>query len=312
MNKYNKNKIKSFIAAGRTGRALGLLMQYRSPDKDICNAITSISARYNTYLREKHGNLVDNQTLAIELNKINNSILHLIEDEIELNMVFFNDYTKAGLIISVIFFGIIIGSLQFNGFKNSEKNKSEKKDTMEIEFQPIQELFDTSDLLLHEKKVKINFIYEKNNALINKSPLTGSNQFLKVIHVNNEIKNGFPVYYFTLKNYMSGSVVINKFSITIHSHVPKKNFGGPKELQPLAIWDVRLPRKQGEFPYSPSKPIEIPSNNSCVIGIRFACKFSESETIKYLPPQKVAEFELFVNFFDDLGNKAESELFKIQ
>jgi hypothetical protein len=73
MNKYSKNKIITFIAAGRTGRAIDLLVQYRSHDKDVCNEIIAISSRYKAYLREKHGNLLDNQTLLIEINKINNS-----------------------------------------------------------------------------------------------------------------------------------------------------------------------------------------------------------------------------------------------
>ena len=109
MNKYHKNKIKTLVAAGRTGSAIDVLLQYRSNDVDISNEIISLSARYKNYLREKHGNLLDKQTIAIELNKINSSILHLIEDEVGLNIVFFNQYTKMGLTIFFVCIGIVIG-----------------------------------------------------------------------------------------------------------------------------------------------------------------------------------------------------------
>ena len=95
MNKNIKDKIKKIIASGRTGQAIDVLLQYRSSNKDISNEIISLSARYKAYLRERHGNLQDSQTLGIELNKINNSILHIIEDEADLKMIFFNNYLKV-------------------------------------------------------------------------------------------------------------------------------------------------------------------------------------------------------------------------
>lgn len=124
MNKYNKNKIKTFVASGRAGRAIDLLLQYRSSDSDISNEIISLSARYKNYLRAKHGNLQYNQTLDIELNKINNSILHIIEDETELRMIFFNTYTNIAIGTSLIVVAIIFGYLQFNPQKSKIKNQN--------------------------------------------------------------------------------------------------------------------------------------------------------------------------------------------
>lgn len=308
MNKYHKNIIKSFVASGRTGRAVDLLMQYRSSDKEITNEIISLSARHNTYLREKHGNLVDNQTLTIELNKINISILHIIEDDNELSLIFFNSYTNSFMGILLIAAAIFWGCPLIIQDKLNEALKTQREDT--LEFQPAIPLFDSSYLLPPENKVNINYVYRTIEKEFNKPPKNKSNHLLKVIHTSNEINQGFPIYYFTVKNYQNRSVVVNKFSITVRSHISKKFFGGPKELQPIAIWDVPLPRKQGDFSYKPLRPIEIPGDNSCMIGIRFACL--SSETNKYFPPQRVAEFELVVNFFDDFANKAESEIFKIK
>jgi len=310
MNKYHKVRIKTFIASGRTGRAVNLLLEYWSSDKDISNEIISISSRYRNYLREKHGNLVDTQTLTIELNKINNSILHILEDEIELKIIFFNRYIKIALASAVVCLSIFLGYQRLINVNDLETQKSEQKDTLELEIKPAQPLFDSAYLLPPQNKVKMNLTYYPKEVNINKSPKTNLNQFLKIIHTNNEYNKGFPIYYYTLKNYMNRSIVINKFSIIVRSQILKKYFGGPKELEPLAIWDIPLPRAKGEFAYKPFKPIEIPSNDACVIGIRFACLSSEDN--KYLPPQKVAEFELVVNFFDDFGNKAESEIFKIR
>ncbi|MBK7407373.1 MAG: hypothetical protein IPJ40_04340 [Saprospirales bacterium] len=141
---------------------------------------------------------------------------------------------------------------------------------------------------------------------INQPVIKIANENIKVIHSTNEIKNGFPIYYFTVKNYAEISCVLNKFSIVIQSHTPKKPFGGAKELTPLAIWDVSYQEDGGA--YKPARPIEIPSDNSCVIGIRFACLSSIGG--KYFPPQKMAEYKFIVIFFDDRGNKAQSEQIK--
>ncbi|MBK7407374.1 MAG: hypothetical protein IPJ40_04345 [Saprospirales bacterium] len=135
MNKYIKNKIKKFVASGRTGRAIDLLLQYRSSDNDISNEIISLSARYRNYLREKHGSLQDNQILVIELNKINNSILYIIEDETELSMIFFNIYTNSTIGAALVVIAVIFGFPQFNG-KNDEINtepQSEQIDTLEFQ-----------------------------------------------------------------------------------------------------------------------------------------------------------------------------------
>jgi hypothetical protein len=102
MNKNIKDKIRNFVAHGRTKQAIDVLLQYRSNDSAILNEIISLSARYKNYLREKHGNLQDPKLLDIELNKINNSILHVIEDEAELRLIFFNNYTKIFASVSLI------------------------------------------------------------------------------------------------------------------------------------------------------------------------------------------------------------------
>ncbi len=306
MNKNTKDKIKNLVASGRTGQAIEVLLQYRSSDKDISNEIISLSARYKAYLREKHGNLQDSQTLGIELNKINNSILHIIEDEAELKIIFFNTYTKIFTGASFLIAATIFLYPQINNKKDVIKDKFEQTDT--LEFQPATPLFDSSYLLPQSEKVKIGLFTHPALNLINQAPNKLTVDNIKVIHLTNEINSGFPIYYFTIKNYTKQSCVLNKFSVSINSHIPKKPFGGPKELTPLAIWDVSLPRAEGDFSYKPIRPIEIPGDNSCVIGIRFACLSSLGG--KYFPPQKMAEYKFIVNFFDDRGNKAQSEQIK--
>ena len=173
MNKYHKNIIKSFVASGRTGRAVDLLMQYRSSDKEITNEIISLSARHNTYLREKHGNLVDNQTLTIELNKINISILHIIEDDNELSLIFFNSYTNSFMGILLIAAAIFWGYPLIIQDKLNEALKTQREDT--LEFQPAIPLFDSSYLLPPENKVNINYVYRTIEKEFNKPPKNKSN-----------------------------------------------------------------------------------------------------------------------------------------
>jgi len=129
MNKYTKNKIKSFVASGRTGRAIDVLLQYRSNDVEISNEIIAISARYKNYLRERHGALQNSPTLDIELHKINNSILYIIEDETELKQSFLNTY---GNFFIIAFFVIVTATfvyLQLNPKKQISGPDQVKKDT---------------------------------------------------------------------------------------------------------------------------------------------------------------------------------------
>ncbi len=305
MNKYTKDKIKTFVTSGRTGRAIDLLLQYRSSDNNISNEIISLSARYRNYLREKHGNLQDPITLSIELNKINNSILHVIEDETELRMIFFNIYTKITISVFLVVVAIIFSYPQLNGKKSEIEPEPKLEESDTLEFQPATPLFDSSYLFPQSEKVKIGLLTSPAIKRINQSPNKIINENIKIIHSTNELNNNFPIYYFTIKNYARQSCVINKLSVFIQSHISKKTFGGPKELMPLAIWDVTLPRAEGEFAYKPVRPIEIPSDNSCVIGIRFACLSSLDGC--YFPPQKMAEYKFKVNFFDDRNNKAQSK-----
>lgn len=306
MSKNIKDKIKKFVASGRTGQAVDLLLKYRSSDSDISNEIISLSARYKNYLRERHGNLQDPQSLGIELNKINNSILNIIEDDAELKIILFNTYTKIFTGVTLLIAATVFIYPQLNNQKDVIEHKLEQTDT--LEFQPATPLFDSAYLFPQSEKVKIGLFTHPALNHINQLPNKLSIDNLKVIHLTNEINSGFPIYYFTIKNYTKQSCVLNKFSVSINSHIPKKTFGGPKELTPLAIWDTSLPRAEGEFSYKPIRPVEIPSDNSCVIGVRFACLSSLSG--KYFPPQKMAEYKFSINFFDDRGNKAQSEQIK--
>jgi wobble nucleotide-excising tRNase len=83
----NKNIIKKLIAEGRTGEAINMLNATVFNDKEIEHQVIAVSARFKNFEKEKHGNLADISILNTELNKINQTLLHIIASISETNIL---------------------------------------------------------------------------------------------------------------------------------------------------------------------------------------------------------------------------------
>jgi Effector-associated domain 11 len=71
-------KLKSLVAAGDIKQAIQELLGLTINNADIHSDAVALSARYQKYLREKHGNTTKSEDLDIELNRINSAALNLI------------------------------------------------------------------------------------------------------------------------------------------------------------------------------------------------------------------------------------------
>jgi hypothetical protein len=74
-----KANLRNLLAEGNTREVLEQLKHLTNSDIDLQEDAISLSARYQKYLREKHRNTLDTQSLDMELNRINAAILNLIE-----------------------------------------------------------------------------------------------------------------------------------------------------------------------------------------------------------------------------------------
>ena len=73
-----KAKLRKQLADGKTRQVIDQVVQHSRKDQDLHNDAVSLSARFQKYLREKHGNTTPTEELDIELNRIHSATLDLI------------------------------------------------------------------------------------------------------------------------------------------------------------------------------------------------------------------------------------------
>lgn len=74
-----KQTLQNLLAEGKTKQAIAELMQLSTHDTDLKAEVVQLSARYAEYERQKRMGLEDPSVLGIELNKINNALLSVID-----------------------------------------------------------------------------------------------------------------------------------------------------------------------------------------------------------------------------------------
>jgi hypothetical protein len=72
--------LRNLIATGKVKQAITELNSLTVDDADLKNRVIQLSARYTSYERQYFGGLEDSSVLSIELNKINNSLLAIIDE----------------------------------------------------------------------------------------------------------------------------------------------------------------------------------------------------------------------------------------
>ncbi len=108
--------LRSLLAEGQSRQVIQELLRLTGRDSALHAEAAALSARYQQYLREKHGHTASSDELAIELNRINAATLHLIgqlPEEAFLAPV--RDWRKlAAAIGSIILFGAAVA--EFSGY----------------------------------------------------------------------------------------------------------------------------------------------------------------------------------------------------
>ncbi len=74
-----KNNLKSLLAEGRIRQVVEQILELSKVDSDMHNEAVALSARFRKYNQEKHGNISSPDELNIELNRIQNAALDLID-----------------------------------------------------------------------------------------------------------------------------------------------------------------------------------------------------------------------------------------
>jgi hypothetical protein len=131
----NKNIIKKLIAEGRTEEVIDKLNAVNFKDKEIERQVIAVSARYKKLEKEKHGNLNDTSSLNIELNKINQTLLHILESNNEINNIKNRINWRLAGVFLIGLFGLAASIAGFSeytlkGFFSKEKTEqtsTEKK-----------------------------------------------------------------------------------------------------------------------------------------------------------------------------------------
>ena len=145
---HSKTNLKSLLAEGRTNRVIQALLDLTKHDGDLHNEAIQLSARFNQYNREKHGNTAPTEELNIELNRIHGAALDLIERLPDRNKkrVWWQDWRKlAAAIGSFIVFGAAVA--EFTGYSLRDvlapKEKPTPVDTSLVVTKPEQPPADT-------------------------------------------------------------------------------------------------------------------------------------------------------------------------
>ena len=167
-----------------------------------------------------------------------------------------------------------------------------------VPIEKAEPLFDSSLFFEGDKKVENKFT---GTTIANLKK--GS---LSIVHVSDTLIGNLPCKYFTLKNSGASPIILTKCTINIISYIP--NLGNPetRELTPLVIWDITLPKKKGTFHYQPRKPIYLASNDAVIVGLRFSTYSKNKELCN---PKTIAEFKYNVTFREQNGPSVKSEDF---
>jgi Effector-associated domain 11 len=74
-----KQTLRNLIAEGKTKQTIAQLRQLTKNDADLNAEVVQLSARFSAYEHQKRMAVEDPSVLSIELNKINNALLSVIE-----------------------------------------------------------------------------------------------------------------------------------------------------------------------------------------------------------------------------------------
>lgn len=130
-----KTTLKKQLSQGKTRAVIAELQLLTRSDSDLHDEAVALSARYQQYLREKHGNTTSRENLEIELNRIHAAALDLIGRLPERRGALLIGWRKiAALIGSILIFGAAVA--EFSGyslrdvFTNQQAPTAEPKDTL--------------------------------------------------------------------------------------------------------------------------------------------------------------------------------------
>jgi hypothetical protein len=113
-----------------------------------------------------------------------------------------------------------------------------------------------------------------------------------------------------LKNKGAESLVITSLKVIIHE---RGAMMGPLYqtepmaiiLEPLAVWNIGLPKDEGAFEYTPISPVFISSGKAAIISLRLYVGNNDEG----FPPHEDSFYVLKIVFCSDAGLEAESAFF---
>lgn len=121
----NHADLKKMLSKGHTEKVIERIVAFAQNDSDLSIEAVGLSARFQKYNSDRLGDLVDINTLNLELNKINESALSLIE---RLNPQQTNSKKKKiiywfGVIATII--TVLGGIAEFSGYSLKDAFKPE-------------------------------------------------------------------------------------------------------------------------------------------------------------------------------------------
>ena len=118
----NNNKFFDLLANGETSKVINHLRNEISPEIEEYKEIIQLSSRFAEVEREKRLGIADKESISIEINKINNALMSIIDrlDRIENNQINLESLTKLnnkkwffvifGVAMSGILFFLVMNS----------------------------------------------------------------------------------------------------------------------------------------------------------------------------------------------------------
>lgn len=130
---------------------------------------------------------------------------------------------------------------------------------------------------------------------------------LSIVHTSTTEDKGLPVIKFTIANRSGSSQVINRLEYDVVEYHPYAAIPQTRLLEPIVVWDVKLPHGEGSFDYLPSDPVLLANDDAVIISLRFHCTYEG----KPISPKQTAGYKIRVRFISDQGLIAASQIFDI-
>jgi len=210
----------------------------------------------------------------------------------------------------IVLFILVVGFITWKAldtFDDSPPANTNPGETTPIETIEPQEVVEGSVSSL--ETFEVSDIPQETRPLtpkINTKP-PDSTKVFKIVDVRLKEKKPFPVYTVTLINRTDDLQVINKVRLEVLDYLQHRPGAEAFLSKPLVNWNLIMPTKTGTFDYPPTNKVVMEPKSVATLELQFSMGTKED----WYNPRDIAVFKFRFSFITELGETAESEVFKM-